>query len=354
MKRFLISISAFLFFVSTIFAQIPPGYYDNAQGLSQQALQQALHDIIDNHNVQSYSSIWTHVQSTDAKPNGKVWDMYSDVPGGTPAYEFTFISDQCGNYAQEGDCYNREHSWPKSWFNDQSPMNTDLHHIVPTDGYVNGRRSNYPFGEVSNATWTSTNGSQQGSNTFSGSTGICFEPIDEYKGDFARIYFYMATRYYNEDASWQSNDMVNGSQLKPWALQMLYNWHRMDTVSQKEIDRNNEIYNIQNNRNPFVDFPEWVDSIWQIGVNSKDIKFDSRIEIYPNPSNGEIIINLSNSNSENLNFAVYSIDGKLIKEFELENNSTKVIRGLTRGFYILKAYSENLNIDYNKKIIVYE
>jgi len=354
MKRFLINISVFLFFVSTAFAQIPPGYYDNAQGLSQQALQQALHDIIDNHNVQSYSSIWNHVQSTDAKPNGKVWDMYSDVPGGTPAYEFTFINDQCGNYAQEGDCYNREHSWPKSWFNDQSPMNTDLHHIVPTDGYVNGRRSNYPFGEVSNATWTSTNGSELGSNTFSGSSGICFEPIDEYKGDFARIYFYMATRYYNEDASWQSNDMVNGSQLKPWALQMLYQWHSMDTVSQKEIDRNNEIYNIQNNRNPFVDHPEWVDSIWQIGVTSSNVDYDFIISVFPNPSNEEIFIKFSNSNFKNITFALYSIDGKLIKEFELESNSTKVIRELTKGFYILRAYSENLNIDYNKKIIVYE
>jgi len=354
MKRFLVSISAFLFFVSTVFAQIPPGYYDNAQGLSQQALHQALHDIIDNHNSQSYSSIWTHIQTTDVKTNGKVWDMYSDVPGGTPAYEFTFVSDQCGNYGQEGDCYNREHSWPKSWFNDQSPMNTDLHHIVPTDGYVNGRRSNYPFGEVDNASWTSTNGCELGQNTYSGSSGLSFEPIDEYKGDFARIYFYMATRYYNEDGSWQTNDMVNGAQLKPWALQMLYQWHRMDTVSQKEIDRNNAIYTIQNNRNPFVDHPEWVDSIWQIGVKYKNIEKNLNISIYPNPSNGEIFINFSNSELKEIKFSIYTVEGKLIQEIISTSASTEKIDIDKKGFYVLKAFSNDYNLILNKKIIVYE
>jgi len=69
--------------------------------------------------------------------NGYVWDMYSDVPGGTPAYYFTFGDDQCGNYSGEGDCYNREHSFPKSWYGDVLPMNTDLFHLYPTDGWVN-------------------------------------------------------------------------------------------------------------------------------------------------------------------------------------------------------------------------
>jgi len=251
-----------LLIISSTLAQIPTGYYDTAEGLSGEDLRLALHNIIDDHNVQSYSSLWTHFQSTDKKPNNKVWDMYSDVPGGTPPYEYTFGSDQCGNYGGESDCYNREHSWPKSWFNNASPMNSDLFHLYPTDGYVNGMRSNYPFGEVSDATWTSQNGSKRGTMDAYGFSGTVFEPIDAYKGDFARTYFYMSARYYTEDAGWDNNDMVNGADLKEWAVDMLLDWHEADPVSEKEIDRNNAVYDIQDNRNPFIDHPEWVDCIW--------------------------------------------------------------------------------------------
>ncbi len=258
MKRF----SVLLLILSSALAQIPPGYYDTAEGLNGDDLRLALHNIIDDHNVQSYSSLWTHFQSTDKKPNNKVWDMYSDVPGGTPPYEYTFGSDQCGNYGGEGDCYNREHSWPKSWFNNTSPMNSDMFHLYPTDGYVNGMRSNYPFGEVSNATWTSQNGSKRGTMNAYGFSGTVFEPIDEYKGDFARTYFYMSTRYYTEDSGWDNNDMVDGADLKDWAVDMLLAWHEADPVSEKETDRNNAVYDIQNNRNPFIDYPEWADCVW--------------------------------------------------------------------------------------------
>ncbi|MBL7026546.1 MAG: endonuclease [Candidatus Marinimicrobia bacterium] len=262
MKHILITLTLLS---TTLWAQIPAGYYDNASGLLGTPLQQALHDIIDGHTVVSYSSLWTHYQTTDVKPNGKVWDMYSHVPDGEQPYEFTFVSDQCGNYSGEGSCYNREHSWPKSWFNDVAPMNTDIFHVVPSDGYVNGQRGNYPYGEVDSlsATWISQNGSKKGPNTYPGYSGTVFEPIDAYKGDFARIYFYMSTRYLNEDSSWPGSPMVNGAQLEQWALDMMMEWHVEDPVSQKEIDRNNDIYNhVQYNRNPFVDHPNYVDLIW--------------------------------------------------------------------------------------------
>ncbi len=248
--------------ISSLWAQIPDGYYNTALGLNGSSLQQTLHDIIDGHTVVSYGSLWTHYQTTDVKQNGKVWDMYSDIPGGTPPYEFTFVTDQCGNYGGEGDCYNREHSWPKSWFNDNSPMNTDIFHVVPSDGYVNGQRGNYPYGEVSNPSWTSQNGSKKGPNTYPGYSGTVFEPIDAYKGDFARIYFYMSTRYLNEDSNWPGSPMVNGAQLEPWALEMMMEWHAEDPVSQKELSRNDANYTVQNNRNPFVDHPNYVDLIW--------------------------------------------------------------------------------------------
>jgi len=258
-------IKLFSTFIITTFliADIPPGYYDEAGGLEGEPLRLALHNIIDDHISQSYSSLYGLFQSTDAKSDGTVWDMYSDIPGGTPPYIYNFTSaDQSGNYGGEGDCFNREHSWPKSWFNEGMPMNTDLFHIYPTDGYVNGMRSNHPYGEVASTTWTSQNGSHRGNMNSYNHNGTVFEPIDEYKGDFARTYFYMSTRYYTEDSGWDDNDMVNGSNLNDWAVNMLMDWHLQDSVSQKEIDRNNAVYAIQGNRNPFIDHPEWVICVW--------------------------------------------------------------------------------------------
>lgn len=289
MKRFLLFV-LIPFFTAT-YAQPPAGYYDSANGLSGTALQAALHTIIDNHTVQSYSSLPELFQQTDMKPNGTVWDMYSDVPGGNPPYVYYFTSgDQCGSYSEEGDCFNREHSWPKSWFDDMSPMYSDMFHIYPTDGYVNGRRSNYPYGTVSSASWTSENGCKLGSCSYPGYSGTVFEPIDEYKGDFARTYFYMSTRYYGEDSGWPGSDMVIGSQLRPWALAMMKEWHLSDPVSQKEIDRNNAVYGIQHNRNPFIDHPEYVAQIWGGPTGVAGLTYNSNITVYPVPVTDHCII----------------------------------------------------------------
>jgi len=271
----IIPLSLLLILGSHVSAQIPAGYYDNAQGLTGAELKTALGDIIDNHTVLSYSTLWTAFEDTDKKPNGKVWDMYSDVPGGTPPYEYTFGSDQCGNYSGEGDCYNREHSFPRSWFFDASPMESDLFHIVATDGYVNGQRGSYPYGEVGTATWTSLNGSKKGNSNFPGYSGIVFEPIDEYKGDFARGYLYMATRYEYLIDDW-SSPMLNGTSFPAftdWALSLLLQWHQQDPVSSKEIDRNNAIYIWQGNRNPFIDHPEFAALIW--GEQQLPLEFTS-------------------------------------------------------------------------------
>lgn len=262
-KTFLSLLLAIQFVVG--FAQIPPNYYNTATGLTGTPLRAALHDIIDNHSSKSYGSLLTYYQTTDKKPNGKVWDMYSDNPGGTPPYEFTF-SQNCGNYSTEGDCWNREHSWPQSWFNSASPMVSDLFHVYPTDGKVNGWRSNYPYGEVSNPSITTLNGSKLGPCSFPGYSGTVFEPINEYKGDFARTYFYMCTRYYTEDSGWGTNDMITGANLKPWAIELLKKWHQQDPVSAKEIARNNAVYGIQGNRNPFIDHPEYVCMVWAGGT----------------------------------------------------------------------------------------
>ena len=253
-----------------LYAQPPANYYDPANGLNGATLKSALYNIIKNHNDQTYNYLWTAFQTTDKRSDGKVWDMYSNC-------NFTFGTNQCGNYQDECDCYNREHSFPASWFNDGAPMYTDLFHLVPTDGKVNGIRSNYPFGETDSPTYTSGNGSKLGSSSIAEYSGTVFEPIDEYKGDFARNYFYMATRYENVIANWTSPVLLDNSfpVYETWFLDMLGEWHENDPVSQKEIDRNNAVYDIQENRNPFIDHPEYVYEIWGVGG----------INLAPEPSN---------------------------------------------------------------------
>lgn len=242
-------------------AQPPAGYYDPAAGLYGEALRNALYTIIDDHTVLANSQLWSAYEVCDAKPNGTVWDMYSDVPDGTPAYVYQFGADQCGTYNEEGDCFNREHSFPQSWFDSSVPASTDLFHLYPTDAWANQKRGNNAYGEVGSTTWVGSNGSKLGNCIYPGCSGVAFEPIDAYKGDFARSYFYMLTRYLPELGSWNS-PMMSGGEFLPWAENMLLEWHALDPVSAKEIARNNAVFNIQGNRNPYIDQPTWVSSIW--------------------------------------------------------------------------------------------
>ncbi|HOK37711.1 MAG TPA: endonuclease [Bacteroidales bacterium] len=345
MKHFWIFILlVFSFYVSL--SQIPTGYYDSADGLTGEQLRSELHEIIKNPQVTSYSGLWTAFQSTDKKPNGKVWDMYSDIPDGTPAYEYSFGSDQCGSYSAEGQCYNREHSVPASWFNDASPMYSDLFHLYPTDGYVNNRRSNYPFGKVASPTWTSTNGSKLGSSAVPGYTGTVFEPIDAYKGDFARTYFYMVTCYMDKVQNW-SSPMFSGNNLSSWAINMLLQWHEADPVSEKEINRNNAVYQIQHNRNPYIDNPEWVLAVWD--SNYEPSKLSNRsltyFSVYPNPFSNNIKVN-SLETLETIKISkleILNISGQCLKSVAISDFSRGInieTNELPEGFYILRIKSE--------------
>jgi endonuclease I len=173
---------------------------------------------------------------------------------------------ECGNYAKEGDCYNREHLWPKSWFGGfdyGQNAQTDLYELWPSDGYVNGLRGDLPFGAVKSGTITyqSTNGCKIGTCANQAYSGKCFEPADLYKGDFARSYFYLSTAYMNK---WSCCDTpgTNGSSIKSWMENELRGWHAADPVDESEIRRNDEIYyQWQHNRNPFIDYPQFVDQI---------------------------------------------------------------------------------------------
>ena len=277
-----------------------PAYYEDLQGKSGKSLFDAVQKVTkEGYTSLGYDGLWGAFKTTDKKSNGKVWDMYSDC-------NWTFGSDQCGSYSSECDCYNREHSIPKSWFGGStSGPGCDIFHLVPTDGKVNGMRSNYAFGEVSSASYT-YDGAKKGSaksitiiggNTIAGNagttiscSGTVFEPRDEYKGDFARGYMGSLLKWAG-DKSFTTGDgskiftttFSSGSfGLTKYGVALLMKWHRQDPVSQKEVDRNNGIQQTQGNRNPFIDYPYLAEFIWgekageSINLNDLITSSDSR------------------------------------------------------------------------------
>ena len=287
MKRFILLTTIFLLTISAVAKSVTPAaslptYYKDIDGKSGKSLFDAVHVVTKvGYSSLGYSGLWTAYKTTDLRDNGKIWDMYSDC-------SWTAGSDQCGGYSNECDCYNREHSIPKSWFGgSESGPGCDIFQVVPTDGYVNNRRSNYAFGEVSSASYT-YDGAKLGSaksititggNTIAGNTGASvscsgtvFEPRDEYKGDFARGYFGTMIKWANGDYTafttgdgskiFSTNYSTGAFGLTKYGVALLMKWHRQDPVSQKEIDRNNGIQQTQGNRNPFIDYPYLAEYIW--------------------------------------------------------------------------------------------
>lgn len=257
---------------TSVYAQGPNDsgtYYQAADGKKGAALKTALCGIIYNRTERGsaddvYKMLWNDFKTTDVRSDGKVWDMYSNITN------FTFGTDQdSGNHSYEGKAYNREHSFPKSWFGGKvMPMYADLFHLYPTDGKVNENRGDLPFGETNGSNKNSANDfSKIGVCTYPGYTGTVFEPNDIYKGDFARTYFYMVTCYEEKLPDWvnkgNANITINSSGLVTWQLEMLMKWSKNDPVSaDKETPRNIAVYGIQGNRNPFIDYPGLEEYIW--------------------------------------------------------------------------------------------
>ncbi len=251
----------------TIGAVEPTDYYSSCEGKTGEALLKALAGVVSDHNNVGYDGLWEVYKTSDVHPDGTLWDIYT-----TKNWGATFT--KCGNYKLIGDCINREHSFPKSWWGGKKAAQySDAYHLYPTDGKVNGQRSNYPYGECSGGKTLPNNGSVRalgrlGTSTFSGFNGTVFEPDDEYKGDLARSYFYMATAYNSSISQWtqgNGNQMLAGNSypvFKEWSINLLLKWCRQDPVSDKELNRNEAISKHQHNRNPFIDHPELVEYIW--------------------------------------------------------------------------------------------
>lgn len=264
MKRFFTFILSVVLLTSvTMYAAIPSGYYTAANNKKSTALLSALHGCIDGHTTLSYSSLENYYDDTDLTADGYIWDMYSTC-------KFT-INDDGGSQSSICDVWNKEHSVPQSWFGESSPMKSDLFHVYPTDARVNNFRGNLPYGETSSRSYIDNNSKALGyigSSNFSGYSGKVFEPVDQYKGDFARTYFYMVARYLDKSFNKSENGKVvftysnSTTGLTTYAVNLFLKWHRQDPVSQKEIDRNNAVYKHQKNRNPFIDYPYLAEYIW--------------------------------------------------------------------------------------------
>ena len=383
-----------LFLLTSIlgFAQIPAGYYSTATGTGY-ALKTQLKTIISTGHVdktygggtsQTNNGLWSGYGTTD-RDNGigyenddTIVDIYSENPTGVDPYNFNFNTALNGNAGQcgsggfnvEADCYNREHLIPQSYFGGSNPptqyqiMRNDIQHVYPTDKKVNNIRNDFAIGMVATPTFTSLNGSKLGSALNSGYslgfTGTVFEPINEFKGDIARVFFYFATRYetdmdelYTSYTSVDCRVMFDGSINKVFSqtfLNILLQWNAQDPVSLKETKRNNASYVHQSNRNPFIDDNSYVTSIWGSPLSTESFELIADIKVYPNPANDQkIYIETENELDE---IQIVNINGQIMQQISKPNRDQNkyTVENLPHGFYFLKMSSENKSIV--KKIVI--
>lgn len=236
-------------------------YYDDLNGELDNTFKYKLHELIESTHTNrlSYSQVWNTLLQADADPNksGSVLCFYTGVSYSTK-----------DNGSTSSGVWNREHVWPKSlgFSNQGHPAHNDCHHLHATEKWINAQRGNSFFGEVTSGSsdsygnkWTST----------------LFEPRDEVKGDVARSIFYMVVRYENGDCSCDldlelvtSNTPSSSNAKEMGNLLTLLKWHYQDPVSTEELNRNNIVYSIQGNKNPFIDHPEFVSYLYTSYVSS--------------------------------------------------------------------------------------
>ncbi|MES2864876.1 MAG: endonuclease [Bacteroidota bacterium] len=347
------------------FGQIPAGYYTTATGTGY-TLKTQLFNIIDNHTDLGYAGLWVTYETSDRdvftgtgyENDNSIYDMYTENPTGSIGEcNFIYATSQDTGSGGGSECqfYNREHIVPQSIFAQASPMRNDAHFVPPSDKKVNGDRGDNPHGIVATVSSTTNNGGKHGSSAISGYSGQVFEPNPAFKGDIARMYFYFATRYEDTVASY-TYEMLNGTSNQVFTtpfLNMLLSWHINDPVSPFEIARNNAIYLRQNNRNPYIDHPEYLCQIYSsqcAALSAESFLADSAVSIYPNPTNTnevevfttEIITKLS----------LVNINGQIIKDIEnpIFNQNSYKLSNLPQGFYFLQISAENGSL--TKKIIV--
>ncbi len=334
-KIYLLAILMVLSFA--IFAQIPAGYYDSAAGLNGAALKNALHNIIKNHTEYSYDDLRDFIlKNTDEDPNNS----------NNVILIYTGRSQAKSTFGGGANDWNREHVWAKSHgdFGTSAPAGTDAHHIRPSDASVNSTRGNLDF--------------DNGGNPVSEAPGCYYdsdswEPRDAVKGDVARMMFYMAVRYEgdNGEPDLELVDYIpsapNGTEPFFGKLSTLLQWNHDDPVDNFEANRNNVIYNdYQHNRNPFIDHPEWADSIWNPSPTNDIIKYQESkfFNVYPCPAKDVITIFSKVKYTGDLLVEFVNVLGKTVKTINLNDfsNIRKIdVSNLEPGIYIVKLSKQH-------------
>ena len=334
LKKYFFIVSIITLISSASFAQIPAGYYDNAQGLTGEELKTALHNIIDNHTEHSYNALRDYIlKNTDEDPNNS----------NNVILLYTGRSQAKSTFGGGANDWNREHVWAKSHgdFGNNPPAGTDAHHIRPTDASVNSSRGNLDF-DMGGSPVPEAPGCFR--------DGDSFEPRDAVKGDVARMIFYMATRYDGSDGvpNLVVVDQVNTSpNPRHGKLSQLILWNTQDPPDAFEMNRNDVIYyDYQNNRNPFIDHPEYVDAIWGDPSNVHTT-LAINISVYPNPAANTLSV--ITQQTDILQYSIYSIYGSQVSSGSLIATLSNIdISLLSNGIYFL-SITDNSN-QISKKI----
>jgi endonuclease I/chitodextrinase len=370
MKKFLLPI----ILISSYFAaQAPAGYYDGTTGLTGYALKSKLHDIISAKNINwHYGDLTNYYNQTDldkyydhdATNTTILLDMYSEIPTGPDSYEYT-TANIIGSAGAEGLGWNREHMMPQSTFYSNYPMYSDLFYVVPTDARINQLRSNYPYGIVgSTIYYTFSNTSRIGNCAIPGMTytGRVYEPINEFKGDVARSLLYFAVRYegklgtfnFNNSATPTSDtnplDGTEERSFDPAYIAMLLQWNTQDPVSQKEIDRNNAVYNLQKNRNPFIDNPAWINTIWGQTQDTVVPQTPTNLAVTQNSAYFSTLSWTPSASTDVIGYKIYQ-NGTLIASTKNSTISIDHLTPSTTYMYTVKAYDSGYLLSADSNVI---
>lgn len=335
-NKILLTFFSLVLIVLSVKAQIPPGYYDSAEGLSGLELKNALHDIIKGHVEYSYSDLRDFIlKESDEDPNNhnNVILIYTGISRAK--------SDFGGNLGQ----WNREHVWAKSHgnFGTTPPAGTDAHHIRPADVHVNSLRGHLDF--------------DNGGSPVPGAPGCyydsdSFEPRDAVKGDVARMIFYMDVRYEGDDGEINLTvvDAVNTyPNPEHGKLSTLLQWNAQDPPDDFERHRNDVVYSYQENRNPFVDHPEFAASIWgdPSAVNTTDELF---VRCYPNPVTNNLYVEYQKN--ETFTYTLTGVDGRIYLKGKIEPGKSIINTSTVRnGFFVLLLQDENKAIVKKYKVL---
>lgn len=289
-------------------------YYNLTENLSEETLKTVLRLVTGNgFNSLGYNiardSMFMFIDNKKFNGQGATQNTIECIYTGREAIGYTDRTDCQTNFS-----FNTEHTFPQSLFSSQEPMRSDLHHLFPTDDGANNERANNPFGVVTNPSWNSGG---------SLSDGTTFEPRDEYKGAIARALFYFVIRYQNYSNFLNSQENI------------LRSWHDAFMPGITEHIRNDDTYILQQNKNPFIDYPVFTERIHSISANSfapltSSIDLTEDTIIYGTVQQGNPAIYnyvIVNNGNTDIQFSNFNLTHPAVLSFATPANDTMISPG---------------------------